>query len=350
MMNIAEKNLNIQSLRAIAISLVVAFHYFSQFTKFPLISEGSVGVQLFFMISGYVISKSLQNSQSLKEFYFKRFFRIYPTLWISIIIILTFLKLFQNMNLTHQQLDESKIQNLIPSLTLIHFDFINKVFGTELTFIEGVLWTLSVEIFFYLSVGVFYFKVVRFCNISKFLFLFTIISLTIFEAQKRVSVLNGFLKPIVGGLEIIGARQYAFFTIGAVFYTYRGKSNTLKIILSVSLLAIIVNASETNQSNVKLLAEILMVILFVITLLNYLPLGKIRFLNRMGNFSYELYLLHNGIGLTSITLVLNNFQLFLWEKVLFVISVFAIMIYISFLFENYVSSPASKYLKAKFVK
>ena len=70
----------IQGLRGLAVLLVILFHIH------PNYSFGFIGVDIFFIISGFVISKSLINSKdlngqiSLKNFYIKRFFRLYPSL------------------------------------------------------------------------------------------------------------------------------------------------------------------------------------------------------------------------------------------------------------------------------
>ena len=76
----------IQFLRAIAVSLVVLSH-----SSLALWSGGFVGVDVFFVVSGYVIGLSLINERlrtstnSLKLFFQRRFFRIFPPL-VAVII------------------------------------------------------------------------------------------------------------------------------------------------------------------------------------------------------------------------------------------------------------------------
>ena len=71
----------VQFLRAIAVSLVVISH-----SRLALWSGGFVGVDMFFVVSGYVIGLSLINERlrtstnSLKLFFQRRFFRIFPPL------------------------------------------------------------------------------------------------------------------------------------------------------------------------------------------------------------------------------------------------------------------------------
>src|SRR5262249_17779929 len=106
-----------QGLRAVACLLVVVAHYFEAFLQshqttaslalFPPLTElptpgflrafpwlathgfpfGGVGVALFFLVSGFVIPFSLQKN-SLGGFFVRRFFRLYPTLWVALLLIL----------------------------------------------------------------------------------------------------------------------------------------------------------------------------------------------------------------------------------------------------------------------
>ena len=76
----------IQFLRALAVSLVILSH-----SKFSIWSGGFVGVDMFFVVSGYVICLSLiherrqSNENSLKHFFQRRFFRIFPPLVATIV-------------------------------------------------------------------------------------------------------------------------------------------------------------------------------------------------------------------------------------------------------------------------
>ena len=76
----------IQFLRAFAVSLVILSH-----SKFSMWSGGFVGVDMFFVVSGYVICLSLiherhqSNTNSLKRFFQRRFFRIFPPLAATIV-------------------------------------------------------------------------------------------------------------------------------------------------------------------------------------------------------------------------------------------------------------------------
>lgn len=88
------ENLNyradIDGLRAVAVLGVVIFHAFPS-----LLKGGFVGVDVFFVISGYlitgIVSESIQNDRfSIAEFYFRRINRIFPALLVVLISSLLF--------------------------------------------------------------------------------------------------------------------------------------------------------------------------------------------------------------------------------------------------------------------
>ena len=81
----------IDGLRAIAVALVILFHINSQIFLF-----GYLGVDIFFVISGFVISQSLYKDYiknqkiSIINFYIRRFKRLYPAL-MTVIFVTTVL-------------------------------------------------------------------------------------------------------------------------------------------------------------------------------------------------------------------------------------------------------------------
>ncbi len=77
---------DIDGLRALAVLLVVAFHYYPNWIEgSKFIQGGFIGVDIFFVISGYLITSIIfygirNHSFSIKEFYAKRIRRIFPAL------------------------------------------------------------------------------------------------------------------------------------------------------------------------------------------------------------------------------------------------------------------------------
>lgn len=78
---------DIDGLRALAVLSVVFFHAFPS-----LISGGFIGVDIFFVISGYLITSNIfsdigKNTFTFKEFYSRRIRRIFPPLLLILVIV-----------------------------------------------------------------------------------------------------------------------------------------------------------------------------------------------------------------------------------------------------------------------
>ena len=92
----------LDGLRGVAILLVMGFHYFyhlesfyykstlypygETFSSVLIFKYGYMGVELFFIISGFVIAMTLEASRSVIDFVIRRFARIWPALIVSAIL------------------------------------------------------------------------------------------------------------------------------------------------------------------------------------------------------------------------------------------------------------------------
>ncbi|EPP3960026.1 acyltransferase family protein [Enterobacter kobei] len=135
---------SIHSLRGMAALFVVLFHfrgylngvYAQKDLGTILFGSGAFGVDLFFMISGFIIALSTQNVTSKTVFAIRRFFRIYPA----------FIVVFVVGALTVYRFDPA--ENLLRGIFFIHRDYSidSPGFGYN---VLGPAWTLTYEIYFY---------------------------------------------------------------------------------------------------------------------------------------------------------------------------------------------------------
>ncbi len=140
---------SVNGLRAIAILIVIAFHY-----GMKTFSGGFVGVDIFFVISGFVITQSIYTKLKAKSFsvvdYFKsRFFRIFPAL-----LMMTFVTLLLSSLILLPIDAERTAWHALSSITFLS----NFVFWKEVGYFDVDndfkpllhTWSLSVEWQFYL--------------------------------------------------------------------------------------------------------------------------------------------------------------------------------------------------------
>jgi len=137
---------NIQVLRAFAATVVVVFH--TGFA-FPFMRPfGSFGVDVFFVISGYIMARILDpESDSSSDFFFRRrLLRIVPPYWfLTILLYLVALRVPALMGSTR-----ADFSDLLKSLFFIPFT-------KESGLIQPLLflgWSLNYEMFFYLALAI----------------------------------------------------------------------------------------------------------------------------------------------------------------------------------------------------
>ncbi|MGS2872605.1 acyltransferase family protein [Enterobacter huaxiensis] len=138
-----QKIYSIHYIRGIASILVILYHFrgnlngiYAQSNLGDLLfGRGGIGVDLFFVLSGFIIAFSTKKSTGSIDFIFKRVFRIYPVYLACMLLMLT---------LPSFHLDG----NFLKSLFFIHLDYqyTAPVFGYAFIF---AAWTLTYEIIFY---------------------------------------------------------------------------------------------------------------------------------------------------------------------------------------------------------
>jgi peptidoglycan/LPS O-acetylase OafA/YrhL len=113
------------------------------------------GVPVFFFVSGFLISRSFERNSNLKEFALNRFLRIYPGLAVCFLVSVLSVWLcgyFQTVNAPLS----SFLLWAAAQLTIVQFynpDFM-RLFG--LGVLNGSVWTITVELQFYILVPVVY--------------------------------------------------------------------------------------------------------------------------------------------------------------------------------------------------
>lgn len=140
---------DIDGLRALAVTYVVAFH-FSTVKSFG----GFVGVDIFFVISGYLITRNILNDLSLgkfslKAFYSRRVFRLYPALLVvtSFVLIAGF---FLNVSFVYANIGRNVISSSLFSSNILQI-MSSGYFGPDASKNPMLhLWSLGVEEQFYL--------------------------------------------------------------------------------------------------------------------------------------------------------------------------------------------------------
>ncbi|MDE2129591.1 MAG: acyltransferase [Betaproteobacteria bacterium] len=299
--------------RAIAILLVIGFHYFVRWTppmspvnlypygdvgaRFWVFEYGYLGVELFFIISGFVISMTLFRCRTIGQFALKRFARLFPTMLLC--SVLTFVL----VAMLPQSAFNPQLRDFLPSLSFTDPFIWSKLFGGDFKAIDGSYWSLAVEVKFYLWISLLYFSVggARFFRSAAWMF----------GALVTASVLMRVLNvPHRWGLDFIFALDaLPWFVAGIGFFAlYRDHASRIGwLLLAEAALALLaLQMADPAASLAPLAALPLFYGLFLAMLLRPGWVAWLAFppLAAVGVASYSLYLLHQDVGVA----VLHAFQ------------------------------------------
>jgi peptidoglycan/LPS O-acetylase OafA/YrhL len=207
-------NYKIDNLRAIAVIAVIIYHSKISVFNNNLMSGGYIGVDIFFVISGYLMSRILLQELYLTKkinffsFFERRVKRIVPVLLFVVLASLPFAFLIlHNSNLINF------LETSIASLTFLsnyYFYFTNFEYGNVNQLLKPLLhtWSLSVEIQFYILFPVFLLIIKKFFNakyilcILSFLILSYLLSIILFL---KIPYLNFYFLPSRGWEFLMGS-------------------------------------------------------------------------------------------------------------------------------------------------
>jgi peptidoglycan/LPS O-acetylase OafA/YrhL len=154
-----EKLPDIQILRAIAIIMVLMQHLSITPTLLALFANKITlpffaGVELFFIISGYVVTRTLfRETVEPGAFVVKRLFRLLPAIFVFLLLSLAILLFVRNVSLDSPFADQLRIEDQAywqQSLAIILGYLIN--LKSAVSYYNGAMWSLSVEFQFYATV------------------------------------------------------------------------------------------------------------------------------------------------------------------------------------------------------
>ena len=284
-------------------------------------------VYAFFIVSGFLIFSSYENSGSLKIFFKKRFFRIYPA-YFSVIIITSILLFSISTVPWDEYFSRTWIKYLISNLATLNFlqPTLPGVFeNNAIPAVNGALWTIKIEIMFYLSIPLI---ALLFSKYNKLIVLSILYILSIIY----VEVLSGFAEEGSRNIYTLLAKQLpgqlSFFLAGAFLYYYF--SNFKKFQYFYLILALIgVYLYIENGIWLFFPVSLGIVVIYMAVLFKYLGnFGK------FGDFSFGVYIWHFPIIQTFI-----HFHILDKMPIFGSIALLLLIAGISFLSWKYIEKP-----------
>lgn len=284
---------DINALRAIAVVGVVLFHF-----KVPYFEGGFSGVDIFYVISGYLMTRIIINSMaagnfSVREFYVKRMQRIIPAL-LALILVLLVSCFFIYLPKDYQLVAKNSTASLLFLSNILYWTNSGYFDTSSDSNILLHTWSLSVEWQFYLIlplVLLFLNKIFRNDKV-KFLLFFSISVFLIFIgsiiATKVDPSASFYLLPTRSWEMLLGGT--AFLVEG---FNIQKNRKGIAIAGYLVLLACLVMLNDRlNWPGFYTLLPVIATFVIIVCNYNEIKLLETNIVQTTGKISYSLYLWH----------------------------------------------------------
>lgn len=293
------------------------------------VSLGNLCVDVFFMVSGYLILSSYLRLSNLKQYLISRILRIYPALIVAVLITaLIIVPFFTSTSLTNYYSDPTTWRYLLNAIMPFHemIDGINGFnTGTNniyASMVNGALWTIGWEVKCYLLI-----IILAMSKLLRYKFIILAISMSLI------------IKYNFDG-DVDACRFYGFFMLGMGFYLFREQIIfNHKLTLAISIISLI-TASYFNTCFLIVWAISGGYLLFSFAFNNNIKLNNF---GKFGDFSYGIYLY--GFVIQQILIVLNHGKM---DNVVNFIIAFPIAILCGVLSYKFIEKPCMN-LKRKLI-
>lgn len=274
--------LEIDVLRGLAALAVVLYHYTLRFhevyghtTEMRIFFwPGQYGVNLFFMISGFVIFMTLEKTRHWMDFLVSRFSRLFPAYWMAIAV--TFLIVLV-----------SGLPGREVSLQAAEVNFSMLQFLVHVPHVDGVYWTLELELCFYVLMFLLYAShQLQNFEVIAMAWLLLLVALHIANASQWIHI-----PDTLATMMLLDYGQ--LFVAGAMFYLvskHGWSSSRIAILLTCIFFQYL--ASDIEAA----LVTAFFMIIFVLMIGGRLRALAVAPLVYLGTVSYSLYLVHQNVG------------------------------------------------------
>jgi peptidoglycan/LPS O-acetylase OafA/YrhL len=301
---------DIQVLRGLAVLAVLLFH--AKETYFPL---GYLGVDVFFMISGYVVTPLILRIFSdqtiggrlsnLREFFKRRFYRLAPALAVTLTISAVLIFLLGPIG-DHHRFARQGISTLLLVGNVGAAKYSGDYFSPNPNPLVHT-WSLSVEEQIYISLPLV--LIILLYNRRKIKKIVAVVLLCVSVVSFTSFLFPSIFQPFYSLVGIELASQFSFyspidrlwqFTIGGLVYLFqnRNHSHNLKVLrrinfpFAIAVIVILFGSIHISLKASSILASLISATVIIFKSLNVLPETIFNKLKWFGDRSYSIYLVH----------------------------------------------------------
>ena len=246
---------------------------------------GEMALDMLFVTSGFLVTASLFNRGDLNHFLWARALRLYPALWLMLpVTVLLIAPALTSLSLQDYYGSKTTWEYLVRGMTVLwgmrySLPGVFDVLPLKGEF-NGSLWTLPVEarMYIYLAVGWIAFAWAPRIRVRALSFVAPVAAAIFYAVVLRANAR--------GAISNADVAIFMFF-YGASFYFWRDRLFINRAIFVG--LPILVVAAATIDRSLAFAVYLLCVAPFLLCLA-YIPGGRIRAVNRWGDYSYGIYI------------------------------------------------------------
>lgn len=301
----------------------------------PYAMYGYLAVNLFFMISGFVIFYSAENcgsgSAGLKRFAKSRALRLFPAYWVA--CTMTFVAL----SFGFPEIRETSIARY-----LVNMPMINGFIG--IGGIDGVYWSLFVELRFYIIFAILIFanQLKNIQPVMAIWLLFSLLNLKIHNKTIEYLLFTEYAPQFISGCTLYLIRSRRSFTL-----------QSFALLISSNALSLAYGLEDLHRRELHYGVDFNEHVLgYAYIAFNALFLGmgrtsgrfgeqRKRWIDAMGGVSYPLYLLHSCLGFIVFALVPPH-----WNDLMVISTTMLAMIIGSYLVWRFIEPPLKNTLRS----
>ncbi|WP_418957028.1 acyltransferase family protein [Streptomyces tritici] len=255
---------------------------------FPVTKYGSYGVQLFFIISGFVICLSAWG-RTPGDFVKARFLRLFPAYWFSLVVALLVWR-----GLPDGERAVPSYSDALTNVTMLQVPL-------KAAHLVGAYWTLWVELTFYLLFLVVIWKGLSYKRVSVFCWLWLLASV-LGQQDQDIPLVGIFAQPLNTALFVGGIAMYLMYRFGPDLKLW-GLLFASWLVMQSDLIEHADGQLAKGYDRSPYVALALVTLFYVLVLavaLRKLEWVSWKWLTTAGALVYPLYLLHEELGWAAI--------------------------------------------------
>ncbi len=310
----------LEGLRAFATLSVCLYHFVCTTTGFvsnslvlDFFSFGKYGVQMFFVVSGFIIPWSMYKAgytiSRILTFLKKRFIRLEPPYIVSICILLIVI-------IARQLILKNNDQDFTWPQVFLHIGYLIPFFD-QYKWLNQVYWTLAIEFQYYLMMAVLFPFLIHQNRVVTYVTLTSLVSLSL--------VVKGNYLP----------HWLIIFLIGITLFLFVIKKINKYEFLFLESLLVVLGVFHYGIN------PIVFSIIPVIIILKWNQL-EFRPINALGKISYSVYLIHPIIGASVINVLSHHVHSPLLKATLILFGTL-VTLFSSYIMYRFVEKPSKKW-------